>query len=325
MAQELHSPEPAAQTELLRALRKKIRLQYLLLFFCWFGAICGITALICTAGLPADSVTGAFACVTLIGFMIYLVISEIMQKHLENRIYQMQELHFADETTMCEWRRTDCFYLENLHKLEHERNMQIVLAFIIIPLSIPIILLALANYYGKCRALGLHPGSPACALSSFAARRKSAYTAAALIVLLGSLFLFLFGAMYSFVAHSKVTTINSNARQVYQAAQTYQIELNDSGKDARFQTTIFNLGSPECSSDIYKGILSYDNDIARLNIAVICDEKGTVNGALCAQKEHAITESDLEQLQSFAEQKKKMDSLFHHKDVVGNYTAPSQN
>ena len=316
----------AAASVDMRKIRKKIRLHYLLIFLCWCGAVSGISASICLfSDQPDDSFILYFTGVALIGALVFLVFSGIFQKRVEQRINEMDTLKAADARTLDAWYQSDTYYSEAIAKLEHERKTLMLLGFVILPLLLPLFIIAECNYRSQIKALGLHPGSPAFALCAFAKKQQSASIAAVLLILLASLFLFLFSAMYGFVAHSKVTSINSAARQVYSAANAYQYELEEAGENSRLQTTIFNLGSPECSSECYQRMCYYMNDIQRYNVAVICDEKGTVTGALCAKSEHLLTEYDLTHLQTFEDQRDKMNSIFHNKEVVGNYTAPPQN
>ena len=325
MTTEAISPELHTQTEFIRTLRKKIRLRYLLVFFCWFGVICGISAMICIAGnVPADFVGGVFAGVTFFGFLIVLFVLQFMLGKQERAINSDSRLMPSDAETLNAWFTSDRIYNEKMYLLERERKNLLLLGFIFFPLLIPLFILSEINYRYQIRALGLHPGSPANALCSFAKKRKDSCTLAAACILLFSLFFFLFNAMFGFTARSKVSSLNSTARYLYQTACTYQADLDYADQDYRLETTIFNLGAPERNTEFYKCLQKYFNDADRINFAIICDENGTVCGAVCANKGHEITEYDLTHFQAPDEQYQKMSSLFHKKEVVANYIAPPE-
>ena len=119
-------------------------------------------------------------------------------------------------------------------------------------------------------------------------------------------------------AHRSTEILNSQAKSVYNAAVTAQMQLYEAQEKWQYQTTIFSKNSDRNKSGIfYQTMYDYMSDISKMNCAVICDEEGNVIGAMYSRG--VITEKELSQRQTMREQEKYLGSLFRQKKAIGYY------
>ena len=145
---------------------------------------------------------------------------------------------------------------------------------------------------------------------------KKALAAAGIVILCLILFLTVgcIGMKQTF-AHRQTITLNSRAKQVYNAAVAYQQDLSAGSSGSRLQTTILNLNSDRTGSTLYQGIYRYTADVEKLSFAVICDGEGNVTGTMVSHGN--IEETDLTNPQSFETQREYMRSVLHSKKAIG--------
>lgn len=121
-------------------------------------------------------------------------------------------------------------------------------------------------------------------------------------------------SMLGFVANARVSTMNSNARYVYQTATQWQQEQDECNLPFALQTQIIN-----CSVPAEEGsFAAYLQDMTSLQeyCAIVCDEDGKVQYALYAKI--PITENQLTPM-TLEEQRRIESSLFTRGQAVGCY------
>lgn len=317
------NPETEAHGNQVRTLRRKIRLTFLLVFAVWFGICFGISALLCfPSGFDADMASCTFAGVYFIGFLVLLIVLAATRKHLSQQAENCPGLipPGVPAEILQGWEKSDEIYLDRMNKLERERKNIFALGILFLPFLIPVFILSEVNYRNRINALRLHPGSPVAALRRYASLKERSFGWIGFFILLFCLFMILFSSMLAFVGKSKVTSLNSSAKMVSNAAIAYQADLDYAGEDSRFQTVIINGQDPGANIGFHEGITRYFSDASRGWYAVICDAEGNVTGAMYAK--YPITEEQLSHPQTFEEQLRCMSSLFQKKKVVGIYTVP---
>ena len=312
--------DAAIQDNPVRAMRRKIRYTYLISFAVWFGICFGIAFLFgMRKGFDRTETACAFAAVFFFGLIALLVALNIIRTRLDLSIKNSTELipTGADEETVREWLRSDAIYLEQIGAMNRERKSLITLG-ILLSLFLPLFfILAEINYRNRIRALGLHPGTPVAALRRFSEKRERGYGWTGFFILLFCVFMILFSSMLAFVGKSKVHTLNTEAKCIYNAAVNYQTDLDYADQDTHLRTVIINGQMPGDETEFHEGICGYYSDASRLWYAVICDENGQITDAMCAKR--PITEEDLAHPQTYDEQLAYMSSMFQQKQTVGYY------
>ncbi|MBP0988910.1 MAG: hypothetical protein J6S92_11605 [Oscillospiraceae bacterium] len=305
----------------LHDMQKRIRLRFLLVFAVWFGAVCGITAIISLfQGFQRDEALAVFSAAMLIGFFVLVGMLGITGSRFEKELDSMPELHPADGNDAA-YAEQDAAYQAQVKKISQDSRTMIIIGILLPPLLLPLFILSEFNYRVQIKKRGLHAGTAACELSVYTRRLESNWGWIGFFLLLFSFCLLMFSAMYSFTAKGRLTALNSTAKYVYTAAVAYQNDLDLSDKPYQLETTIVNIAENRTNNPLHQGIYPYFNDSEKINYAVICDETGKVTGALASRR--PITEEDLAHPQSFEEQYAICNAWFRTDQPVGNYLSKS--
>lgn len=313
------------QQEALNALKSECRGKMLL------TAAVALALTVCAAGLLSQSDSFRFwEAAALAGFIAMLTLAALLNR-IETQYKAAARQTSAllppgiDDATLAAWGYADRRYAEGIKKMKSERNLILIAGFALsclIPVAFLVsILIASFLWRSRSAALGAQPPTPFsqadCAIEKISHRLQWASAALWLLVF----FWMMFVSMFSYTAHSKVTSINANAKSIYNAASAYQEYLESEGKDWRFETTIIAPGETGAEGTLQWGMQMYYSDAGRYWYAVVCDRDGRVTAAYCSLSE--LTADDLHP-QDFEAQKELYSSPFHGDEVIGyyEYTVP---
>lgn len=320
MAQEILDGFTASQQESLNELRTQCRTKMLLLS----AVMLSITVL--GAGALSMSPTFTYAeAAVVIGFVTMLTLAALLNR-LENQFKaqarQTPELlpPDVDSETLAAWLETEQQYQKLRRSMKAERTLILLAGFVLSAVFPPAFLISIViaaiRWHMRSAAFEEEHQSPfhAADMAIEQPSRRIQWASFGLwIVLLGVM---LWLQMMSYAAHNKVTSFNSWAKQIYNAAMTYQVELDSEDQDPRFETTIIPPGEIGAEGTLSYGVNKYCSDADQLWYAVVCDAEGNVTAAYISRSE--LKPSDLHP-QDFESQLEQMESPFHQKEVIGFY------
>lgn len=300
------------QREAYLRLREEFSRRMLTLSLIWLAVTVCIIAVIADLAkdLPASG-----AVIWLISAICLSITVSVIGSRFTKRIRQTPELVplHTDPQTLAAMEYADRAYAEEETRLRNERTSLLIGSFFLLPLMPVFLIIAILRAKNaKCA-----PASPYLLLENFAGsmtRMISGIAFAGTLVFFG---MFIFSAMAQFTGKSHVSAMNSQAKMISRAAETYQLDLDASDEDPFYYGTyIFNSGSAE--GGLYDGIRKYCNDCDRINFAIRFSSSGNVSEIWCSYRKHPLTEDELMPL-TVDEQYEIAGNLLRRGNLIGYY------
>ena len=299
------------QREAYLMLRTDHLRKMLCLVLIWLAVTIGLIVLF---GGLADSYSAAAAVIWLISAVILIIVTQIGQKRFMMRVRSTPELMppALDPETAAAWKKADQRYLSEQASLSRDRSALLVGSFFLAPLMPLFLIIGIVRTLtAKCS-----PASPSAMLENLAERISRTVSGISLSGIVLCFALFLFSAMAEFTGKSHVTAMNSSARLLSTAVESYRVDLYEQNEDPDFYGTyIFNGSSDD---PLYTGISKYFTDIGKINIALRFSQDGSLSEVWCSSQHHTLTEADLVPL-DFDTQNKIARNLFRRSDLIGYY------
>ena len=299
------------QREAYLMLRTDHLRKMLCLVLIWLAVTIGLIVLF---GGLADSYSAAAAVIWLISAVILIIVTQIGQKRFMMRVRSTPELMppALDPETAAAWKNADLRYLSEQASLSRDRSALLVGSFFLAPLMPLFLIIGIVRTLtAKCS-----PASPSAMLENLAERISRTVSGISLSGIVLCFALFLFSAMAEFTGKSHVTAMNSSARLLSTAVESYRVDLYEQNEEPDFYGTyIFNGSSDD---PLYTGISKYFTDIGKINFALRFSQDGSLSEVWCSSQQHPLTESDLVP-QDIETQNEIAGSLFRRRDLIGYY------
>lgn len=215
----------------------------------------------------------------------------------------------------------DAEYAKERDDMKRERNLIIILSTllsIVFPLALLLgIIIAAVRWKKRFKQLEMRQLSPYLQLDIYAGKWHSGLQTGAFAVLFAAFIFALIAASLQFIAGNIVSAANYDAKAVYRAAVTYQIELEEQNLSPHFETMIVPCGEVGAEGTLSYGICRYYSDSTKFWYAVVCDDNGNITETYCSRE--PLTQQDLTP-KTVEEQRKIAENIFSRNDLIGYYT-----
>lgn len=281
---------------------------------------------VCAAGLLSLNPSFDFwEAATLAGFFAMLTLAALLNRietKYKTAARNTPELlpPGLDDATLAAWMEADQRYITGRKRMKSERNLTLIAGFaltLVIPVAFLFaILIASIRWRVQSAALGEQPLTPLSMTDRAIEKSSLRLQFASFVLWLLVLFWMMFLSMFRYTAHSKATSLNADAKAIYNAAYQYQVDLAYEGKDNRFETTIAAPGDTGEEGSLQWGIQLYCSSAEHYWYAIVCDSDGTITAAYCSRSE--LTENNLHP-QTLDEQIELFSTPFRGDKAIGYY------